>query len=36
MTSEEKEQVDKNRYEIGLPSIEEENIIKQCNRIEYQ
>jgi len=34
MTSEEKEQVDKNRYEIGLPSVEEENIIKQCNYVE--
>jgi hypothetical protein len=36
MTTEEKEQVNKNRYEIGLPSVEEENLIIQCNRIEYQ
>ena len=32
MTTEEKAQVDKNRYRIGLPSVEEEIIIKQCNR----
>ncbi|MDR1181866.1 MAG: hypothetical protein LBL13_07805 [Bacteroidales bacterium] len=36
MTEEEKAQVDKNRYEIGLPSIEEERIINQCNDMEYQ
>jgi len=36
MTAQEKEQVNKNRYEIGLPSIEEENLIIQCNRIKYQ
>jgi hypothetical protein len=33
MTLQEKEQVDKNRYEIGLPSVEDERII---NRRKYQ
>jgi hypothetical protein len=31
MTQEEKEQVNKNRHAIGLPSVEEEFIIIQCN-----
>ena len=34
MTPQEKEQVDKNRYEIGLPSVEEEKLIIQCKRLE--
>jgi hypothetical protein len=36
MTEEEKAQIDKNRYEIGLPSIEEEWSIIQWDIIEYQ
>ena len=36
MTPEEKEQVDKNRYKIGLPSVEEERMINRYNYIEYQ
>jgi hypothetical protein len=36
MTTEEKMQVDKNRYEIGLPSIEEEKIIIRYNWLQYQ
>ncbi|MCL2131148.1 MAG: hypothetical protein FWH36_01640 [Lentimicrobiaceae bacterium] len=34
MTPQEKEQVDKNRYEIGLLSVEEEKMIKQYNYTE--
>ncbi len=36
MTPQEKEQIDKNRYAIGLPSVEEEKKIRQYNYQEYQ
>ncbi len=36
MTLQEKAQVNKNRYEIGLPSVEEAAIIRQCNNRESQ
>jgi hypothetical protein len=36
MTPEEKAQVDKNRYAIGLRSVEEEKIMTQCRRLESQ
>jgi hypothetical protein len=35
MTIEEKAQIDKNRHEIGLPSIEDEKLINQCNYKKY-
>jgi hypothetical protein len=35
MTEKEKTQVDKNRYGIGLPSIEEAKLMYQCNREKY-
>ncbi len=35
MAPQEKAQVDRNRYEIGLPSMEEKNIIKYCDIREF-